>query len=75
MGMYDTYYAECPKCGEDVEFQSKAGACDFYTYRKETIHEDPAIAADLSHKSEDCKCGATMTLHAQIIVVMQESAS
>lgn len=25
MGMYDTVSVECPKCGVDVEFQSKAG--------------------------------------------------
>ncbi len=32
MGMFDSVHAKCPQCGEESEFQSKAGACNLANY-------------------------------------------
>jgi hypothetical protein len=52
MGMFDSVIVCCPKCGENLEFQSKAGPCCLRTY---TINEVPTeIAADIDGDSEYC---------------------
>lgn len=33
MGMFDSLYVPCPKCGKNVEFQSKASHCMMDTWR------------------------------------------
>jgi hypothetical protein len=52
MGMYDSVIASCPRCGADVEFQSKAGACLLNTYRPVAV--PTKIAADLNGELETC---------------------
>ena len=39
MGMYDSVWVKCPKCGEENEFQSKSGECilGFYNLQKSKI--------------------------------------
>lgn len=32
MGMFDRVMAECPNCGEAIEFQSKSGPCSLADY-------------------------------------------
>jgi len=32
--MYDSFFTKCPKCGKELEFQSKSGACGLYCYGK-----------------------------------------
>lgn len=56
MGMFDSVFAECPKCGKDVEFQSKAGDCLLSKYR---IPGDVPgeIAEDLDGEIGQCECG------------------
>ena len=56
MGMFDSVYVTCPKCGGSVEFQSKAGECLCINYAQGQV---PAIiAADLDGDSEFCRlCG------------------
>jgi len=34
MGMYDSFFTKCPKCGKELEFQSKSGACSLDCYGK-----------------------------------------
>lgn len=34
MGMFDSLNTECPKCGNDIEFQSKSGECLLTNYNK-----------------------------------------
>lgn len=36
MGMFDSVWVPCPKCGERHEFQSKAGDCGCHSYTLET---------------------------------------
>ena len=34
MGMFDSLHTDCPKCGKDLEFQSKSGQCLLTNYNK-----------------------------------------
>jgi hypothetical protein len=43
MGMYDRVLSECPKCSEEVEFQSKSGRCLLEVYK---LLETPAEVMD-----------------------------
>jgi len=62
MGMYDSVITNCPNCGMELEFQSKAGQCSLIRYIPEAV---PAIvAADISEQGpQKCpKCGETVYL-------------
>ncbi|NRB18953.1 MAG: hypothetical protein HRU33_15670 [Rhodobacteraceae bacterium] len=56
--------ARCPKCDEEIEFQSKAGDCLVETYDAE-LGVPPEIAVDLQFDFETCYhngCNATIEL-------------
>lgn len=44
MGMFDSVYVFCPNCGDEVEFQSKAGECVTEEYY---LHNMPAEIAKI----------------------------
>lgn len=52
MGVYDSVFFKCPKCGEDIEEQSKAGACLCRNIEPEEVPFE--IAVDLVNT--ECKC-------------------
>lgn len=53
MGLYDTLNIDCPRCGNPVEFQSKAGPCEMRSYH---LHYVPVVVAhDLNGKVEQCR--------------------
>lgn len=52
MGMFDSIYAPCPKCGEDAEFQSKSGDCFLNVYN---LHNVP-VDALYGTINDQCKC-------------------
>ncbi len=55
MGSFDSIVVDCPNCGSQVEFQSKAGDCRGNTY---TIDKVPTmIAASIDGNVECCSCG------------------
>jgi hypothetical protein len=55
MGMFDTVFVPCPKCGEKTGFQSKAGLCQLANY---TLGDAPAdVLADIAGETEHCDCG------------------
>lgn len=60
MGMYDSVIATCPKCGADVEFQSKAGPCELRRYGQASV--PPEIARSVSGDVEECECGYLLKL-------------
>ena len=67
MGMFDSVFATCPNCGSEVEFQSKAGACDLKRYHSSSV--PLVIANDLNGSSEKClDCGESVSLSSPIIV-------
>ncbi len=63
MGMFDRIWAKCPKCGTDVEFQSKAGDCTLEDFPSEAVPH--VIAADITGDSICCeKCDHLVTIGA-----------
>lgn len=62
MGLFDSVYVQCPECGEDVEFQSKAGECSLASY---TLDDVPDVV--LHGVGDDCeicmKCGHVCRIH------------
>ena len=57
MGMFDSVYIPCPKCGEESEFQSKGGDCFLHNYSLEDCPQD--VLSDVNrHSPVKCeKCG------------------
>jgi hypothetical protein len=71
MGMFDSFWHPC-RCGEDVEFQSKAGECALHDYRLGSNPPPPAVAGDLNGQSSTCRnCGRTMHITAQVILTVE----
>jgi endogenous inhibitor of DNA gyrase (YacG/DUF329 family) len=62
MGMYDSVYVQCPQCGTDLDFQSKAGECRGAIY---TLQSAPiAVLSDVLGITEKCpKCGTFVTIN------------
>lgn len=58
MGMFDTVYVPCPKCGLREEFQSKSGDCILAQYNMEKCPWD--VLKDVNrHAPKQCeKCGS-----------------
>jgi hypothetical protein len=55
MGMFDSVIVHCPACGEENEFQSKAGDCSMKTYNQ--THVPVHIANDIDGEITKCwKC-------------------
>ncbi len=67
MGMYNIFLINCPQCGNELSFQSKAGILDFSTY---TINDIPAImAGDLDNEKEICnQCKEQITISAKFLI-------
>ena len=61
MGMYDSIYVHCPKCGECIEFQSKSGDCILEVYTLENCPEDVLANAN-RHSPMECSCGAFLEI-------------
>ncbi len=67
MGMYDTVYVPCPRCGTKHEAQSKGGYCRLGEYQ---LMEAPAdVLSDVNrHAPFSCqKCGALFQVHLTVI--------
>ena len=60
MGMFDSVFAACPKCGKEVEFQSKAGDCTLKRYSASSV--PPEIAQDIAGDTQACECGYVLRL-------------
>lgn len=71
MSMYDIVWVRCPKCGYEVEFQSKAGRCalDEYYWPKGASLIPPAIAGDLNDEVQWCEvCDRPVAIIATVIL-------
>lgn len=61
MGIFDSVMVPCPVCGEQIEFQSKAGACRGKIYSCESV--PVSIASDINGGKEKCyNCKTTVVL-------------
>lgn len=72
MGMFDSLYVECSKCHEQIEFQSKAGACRLDSYNLSDC--PPAIAGDLINTRRQCPCGHSVTLRGAVVLLAEHSS-
>jgi hypothetical protein len=61
MGMFDSVYLRCPRCGSTKnELQTKVGEC---LMREFTVYTaPPKVLAALDGESVICECGETLTL-------------
>lgn len=53
MGMFDSVYVPCPKCGHRNEFQSKSGDCSLMTYNFEEAPRE--VLVGIVGDEECCK--------------------
>lgn len=71
MSSFDSVVLDCPKCGKEVEFQSKAGVCRLHRYKLSRV--PASVALSLNGCEEVCSCGYTVTIstdHIDKFVVM-----
>lgn len=68
MGMFDSVNVPCPRCGEMLEFQSKAGDCTLAEYRLDNA--PPEIIGDISRDQQWCSgCQATVGIRVQTLAM------
>lgn len=60
MGMYDTIWVKCPKCGTENGFQTKSGDCFLANYDLEEAPEDAMMNVN---RHSPCKCENCETLY------------
>ena len=56
MGVYDIINFKCPNCGEELNAQSKSGACSLANYDSNDVPFDVAIDANRHSPVECPKC-------------------
>ena len=56
MGVYDTVWVKCPKCGEENGFQSKSGDCSLRDFDLDNCPEDVMYNIN-RHSPMECDCG------------------
>ena len=57
MGVYDTVWVKCPKCGFENDFQSKSGDCILANFNLDNCPENVLLNVN-RHSPCVCKCGA-----------------
>lgn len=65
MGMFDSVYVKCPDCEQEVEIQSKAGACILSSYTLDNA--PPEILLDIANDTVWCKNEHTFYIRTQVI--------
>ena len=53
MGMFDSLFIKCPKCGKEMEWQSKSGPCCLDSYTPKNLPVD--VARDLEYDIVGCQ--------------------
>ena len=67
MGRFDSILIECPKCGTQIKFQSKAGLCELKEYDIQTVPD--SIAGDIIGDEQDCpNCNATIKIAGKVMI-------
>ena len=57
MGLFDTVWVKCPKCGVENGFQSKSGECILGNYDLKDCPTDVLVNVN-RHSPYKCECGA-----------------
>lgn len=67
MGMFDRVWIGCPKCGNSIEFQSKAGDCTLADYNLDAV--PTKIAGDIIGDEELCpKCHSLIKIGGKVLI-------
>ena len=67
MGMFDSLYIKCPKCGKELEFQSKSGPCLLMGYNAEDNDLPSQIAIGMQGDTVNCQfCDSNWKLECNI---------
>lgn len=73
MGLYDTVRFPCPSCGEPLDLQSKAGACELSVYYLDAVPAE--IAHSVQGRAVTCRaCGTGVQLQAAQIATVEMRA-
>ena len=64
MGMFDSVWLKCPKCGTENEFQSKSGPCCLGSYTADNVPADVVLDINRHAPTACTKCG---TLYEAIV--------
>lgn len=67
MGCFDSVFIKCPKCGYNIEFQSKAGRCDMYRFNESKV--PIVLADDIDGEVMECPTCHTRVMAKQIVPV------
>jgi len=70
MGMFDSVWVPCPKCGAGVEFQTKSGDCAMRSYE---LDEAPIAVLGGIRECETCgKCGQGVRIIFEVQAMISE---
>lgn len=74
MGMYDIVVARCPRCGEELEFQSKGGDCSLSRYDISEAPSDVLSDADRHDVlcggcGSRCSCSIEKKVVAKVVII------
>lgn len=65
MALYDSVFVECPHCGDDLEYRSRAGKCELKHYFLNNVPADIAMALDGQREyCEGCRNEVTIRIPA-----------
>jgi len=66
MGMFDSVYVPCPRCGKEHEFQSKAAPDP--CLNRYTLDDAPdVVLADIGGGTVACECGLTFAIVVRVL--------
>lgn len=67
MGMFDSVVATCPKCGCEIEFQSKAGTCNLNRFQLDEVPVE--IASNINGELRECEnCGEMYRIQIEPVI-------
>jgi predicted RNA-binding Zn-ribbon protein involved in translation (DUF1610 family) len=68
MGMFDSVWVNCPKCGSVIQFQSKAGECALIDYGLNDA--PPRVLGSLDGDTETCPdCGSVIIIRVSVLAI------
>jgi len=73
MGLYDSVMANCPRCGAEFEFQSRAGeSMEKFKLNSVPLATALDLARDLDQNKWRCNCGYILKLAIRVEMVVKD---
>lgn len=74
MSCFDSIFVKCPKCGEQIEFQSKSGDCHMKEMSlARCVHTQDKAIFDVADTIEECpKCRTKVKLFVNFTAFAEE---